>query len=187
MVKTMKNQREHSVHRYLVVGRHVPTVKNPNPKIFKMRIFANDPVRAKSKFWYFTKKLDKVKKASGEILAIHEIFDRDPSKVKTYGIVCTYKSKFGYHNLYKEFRSTTLNGAVDQLTSEMVGRHKAQRESLVVVRTTILKGKIEEEAKRNYIRQIAKPDARFPILSKRIRVSPAFRKVFRPNRPCLIA
>ena len=23
-------------------------------------------------------------------------------RVKTFGIVCTYKSKFGYHNLYKE-------------------------------------------------------------------------------------
>lgn len=187
MVKTTKTQKDHSVHRYLIAGRHTPTPKTPNPKIYKMRIFANDPVRAKSKFWYFIKKLDKVKKASGEILGLHEIFDRDPSKVKTYGIVCTYKSKYGYHNLYKEFRSTSLNGAVDQLNSEMVGRHKAQKESLVVVRTTLLKGKIEEEAKRNYIRQIAKNDAKFPILSKRIRVSPAYRKVFRPSRPCLIA
>ena len=66
---------------------------------YRVPIFANDVVRAKCKFWYFMKKLDKVKKASGEILACHEIFDRDPSKVKTYGIVCTYKSKFGYHNL----------------------------------------------------------------------------------------
>ena len=152
-----------------------------------MRIFADDPVRAKSKFWYFMKKLDKVKKASGDILACHEIFDRDPSKVKTYGIVCTYKSKFGYHNLYKEFRSTSLNGAVDQLTSEMVGRHKAQRESLVIVRTTVIKGDVEHEAKRNYIKQIMKHDMKFPLLHKRIRPSPAFRKVFRPSRPCLIA
>ena len=148
MVKSRGQPKEHSIHHYLVVGRHTPTEKNPNPKIYKMRIFANDVVRAKCKFWYFMKKLDKVKKASGEILACHEIFDRDPSKVKTYGIVCTYKSKFGYHNLYKEFRSTSLNGAVDQLYSEMVGRHKAQRESLVIVRTTILKGNVEKEAKR---------------------------------------
>ena len=185
MVKT--HQKEHSIHHYLVVGRHTPTDKHPNPKIYKMRIFADDPVRAKSKFWYFMKKLDKVKKASGDILACHEIFDRDPSKVKTYGIVCTYKSKFGYHNLYKEFRSTSLNGAVDQLTSEMVGRHKAQRESLVIVRTTIIKGDVEHEAKRNYIKQIMKHDMKFPLLHKRIRPSPAFRKVFRPSRPCLIA
>ena len=185
MVKT--HQKEHNIHHYLVVGRHRPTDKKPNPKIYKMRIFADDPVRAKSKFWYFLKKLDKVKKASGDILACHEIFDRDPSKVKTYGIVCTYKSKYGYHNLYKEFRSTSLNGAVEQLTSEMVGRHKAQRESLVIVRTTIIKGDVEHEAKRTYIKQIVKHDIRFPLLQKRIRPTPAFRKVFRPSRPCLIA
>ena len=187
MVKSRGQPKEHCIHHYLVVGRHTPTEKNPNPKIYKMRIFANDVVRAKCKFWYFMKKLDKVKKASGEILACHEIFDRDPSKVKTYGIVCTYKSKFGYHNLYKEFRSTSLNGAVDQLYSEMVGRHKAQRESLVIVRTTILKGNVEKEAKRHYIRQIVKEGVKFPLLEKRIRPSPAFRKVFRPSRPCLLA
>ena len=63
----------------------------------------------------FLKKLDKVKKASGQILACYEIFEKDPSKVKTFGIVCTYKSKFGYHNMCKEVRSTSLNGAVAKL------------------------------------------------------------------------
>ena len=185
MVK--KIEKEHNQHHYLIVGRHEPTEKNKNPKIYKMRIFADCPVRAKSKFWYFMKKLDKVKKANGQILACHEIFEKDPTRVKTYGIVCTYKSKFGYHNMYKEFRSTTLNGAVAQLTSDMVGRHKAQRESLVVVRTTELKGDMEHVAKRKQIRQICKHDLKFPILHKRIRVAPAYRKVFRPSRPCLLA
>ena len=185
MVK--KVQKEHNVHHYLIVGRHAPTEKNKEPRIYKMRIFADDPVRAKCKFWYFLKKLDKVKKASGQILACHEIFEKDPSRVKTFGIVCTYKSKFGYHNMYKEVRSTSLNGAVAQLTSEMVGRHKAQRESLVIVRTTELKGNMEHDAKRRQIRQVAKHDIKFPLLHKRIRPAPAFRKVFRPSRPCLLA
>ena len=59
MVKSRGQPKEHSIHHYLVVGRHTPTEKNPNPKIYKMRIFANDVVRAKCKFWYFMKKLDK--------------------------------------------------------------------------------------------------------------------------------
>ena len=88
-----------------------------------MRIFAEDEVHAKSRFWYFLKKSNKVKRANGEILSAAEvkfinkfqIYEKDPSKVKTFGIVCTYKSKFGYHTLYKEFRSTSLNGAVRQL------------------------------------------------------------------------
>ena len=133
------------------------------------------------------KKLDKVKKASGQILAYHEIFEKAPSKVKTFGIVCTYKSKFGYHNMYKEVRNISLNGAVAKLTSEMVGRHKAQRESLVIVRTTELKGDLEHEAKRRQIRQVVKHYIKFPLLHKRIRSKPAFRKVFRPSRPVLLA
>ena len=78
---------KYNVHHYLVVGTHAPTEKNPNPKIYKMRISADDPVRAKCKFWYFLKKLDKVKKASGQIFACHEIFEKVPSKVKIFGIV----------------------------------------------------------------------------------------------------
>ena len=185
MVKTI--EKEHNQHHYLIVGRHEPTEKNKNPKIYKMRIFADCPVRAKSKFWYFMKKLDKVKKANGQILACHEIFEKDPSRIKTFCIVCTYKSKFGYHNLYKEVRSTTLNGAIHQLTCEMAGRHKAQRESLVIVRTTELKGDIEHEAKRRQIRQVAKKDIKFPLLHIRIRPAPSYRKVFRPSRPVLLA
>ena len=124
MVKARENTAAHNVHQYLVVGRATPTEKNPSPKIYKMRIFANDSVRAKSKFWYFLKRLNKIRKVVGEILSVNEIFEKDPSKVKTYGIVCTYKSKFGYHTLYKEFRSTTLNGAVSLTTgSSSVNRN----------------------------------------------------------------
>lgn len=72
--------------------------------------------------------------------------------------------------------------------SEMSGRHKAQRESLVVVRTTELKGDIEKEAKRNYTRQIAREGIKFPLLHKRIRThSKRFRTVFKANRPNLFA
>jgi large subunit ribosomal protein L18Ae len=115
MVKASDYSGQANVHQFLVVGRGHPSEKNPHPKIFKMRIFAQDSVRAKSKFWYFLSKMNKIKKAHGEILACSQIFEKDPSKVKNYGIVCTYKSKFGYHTLYKEFRSTSLNGAVSQL------------------------------------------------------------------------
>ena len=61
MVKAHSNPKIHNVHQYLIVGRHHPTEKNPNPKIYKMRIFADDMVRAKSKFWYFLRKMNKIK------------------------------------------------------------------------------------------------------------------------------
>ena len=38
---------------YQVVGRHLPTENEPNPKIYRMRIFAPNDVVAKSRFWYF--------------------------------------------------------------------------------------------------------------------------------------
>ena len=107
--------------------------------------------------------------------------------MKTFGIVCTYKSKFGYHTLYKEFRSTSLTGAVDQLYSDMVGRHKAQRESLVIVRTTEIKGDVEKLSKRAYTKQIVKEGIKFPLLQRRIRPPKAFRKVFHAHRPNLFS
>ncbi len=188
MVKTRENTHAHNVHQYLVVGRAQPTEKKPTPKIYKMRIFANDEVRAKSKFWYFLKRLNKVKKAVGEILSCNEIFEKDPTKVKTFGIVCTYKSKFGYHTLYKEFRSLTLNGAVNQLYSEMAGRHKAQRESLVIIRTTEITGDVAKEAKRNYSSQVAKEGIKFPLLQRKLRpYRKSFKTVFKASRPNLFA
>ena len=36
------------MHLWQVVGRHVPTDRNPKPKIFRMKVFAEDEVRARS-------------------------------------------------------------------------------------------------------------------------------------------
>lgn len=103
------------IRHFLIVGRKKQVGATPDPTVFKMRIFAKDSVHAKSKFWYYLRKMNKIKKANGEVLAVSEIFERDPSTVKTYGIVVNYQSKFGHHTLYKEFRSTSLNGAVSQM------------------------------------------------------------------------
>lgn len=45
----------------------------PAPRIFKMRVFAPDQVIAKSRFWYYLRRLNKVKKSHGEILACSEV------------------------------------------------------------------------------------------------------------------
>ena len=41
------------LQEYQVVGRHLPTEHEANPKIYRMRIFAPNEVVAKSRFWYF--------------------------------------------------------------------------------------------------------------------------------------
>ena len=51
-----------------MIGRRLPTEANGDPTLYRMRIFAPDEVAAKSRFWYFLKKLKKIKKAVGEIV-----------------------------------------------------------------------------------------------------------------------
>ena len=67
----------------------------------------------------------------------------------------------------------------------MAGRHKAQRESLTVIRTTELKGDLLKTCRRAYIRQIVRPNIKFPILHKRIRCAPRYQCSFQANRPVL--
>jgi len=58
---------------YQVIGRHLPTADEPTPKLYRMRIFAPNDVVAKSRFWYYLRKLKKVKKANGEIVAVNKV------------------------------------------------------------------------------------------------------------------
>ena len=99
-----------------------------------MRVFAPNPVTAKSRFWYFLHKLHKLKKTTGEILSVNEIFERKTSYVKNYGVWLRYNSRSGTHNMYKEFRDTSLVGDVNQLYSEMASRHRARDRSIQVIR-----------------------------------------------------
>merc|ERR1712137_1266241 len=85
-----------------------------------MRIFAKDTVKAKSRFWYFLSKYHKMKKTTGEILTMGEIFENKPQKLKNFAIWARYDSRSGTHNLYKEFRDVTRTGAVQQFYLDMV-------------------------------------------------------------------
>merc|ERR1740121_2789364 len=93
-----------TMHQYQIMGGAAPTQKNPTPKIYRMRLFAKNTVLAKSRFWYFMNKINKAKKSGGELLALNELFDRAPTKVKNYGIWLRYESRTDTHNMYKEFR-----------------------------------------------------------------------------------
>ncbi|PIN13182.1 hypothetical protein CDL12_14189 [Handroanthus impetiginosus] len=43
--------------------------------------------------------------------------------IKNYGIWLRYQSRTSYHNMYKVYRDTTLNGAVEQMYTEMTSHH----------------------------------------------------------------
>ena len=45
---------------------------DPEPEIYRMRLFTPNPVTAKSRYWYFMHRLEK-KKGTGEILSVNEV------------------------------------------------------------------------------------------------------------------
>jgi large subunit ribosomal protein L18Ae len=155
-------------HQYQVVGRHLPTEAQPEPEVFRLRLFATDAVRARSKFWYFLRKLKKVKKANGQIVAINEIFESAPTVVKNYGIWIRYQSRTGFHNMYKEYRDTTLNGAVEQMYDEMGGRHRVRAPCLQIIKTATV---ANEFCKRDNTKQFHADDISFPLTHKVVRPS----------------
>jgi len=55
---------------------------------------------------------------------LNEIFDKKPLQVKNYQIALRYQSRTANHNITKEFRDVTRTGAVEQLLSDMAGRHR---------------------------------------------------------------
>lgn len=168
------------IHQFQIVGRAAPTLKNPAPKIYRIKIFAKNKVLARSKFWYFMKKLNKAKKSGGEILALNEIFDKRPTKVNNYAVWLRYESRTDTHNMYKEYRDVTINGAISQMYSEMAGRHRAQPGSIQIIRTAIVK---DAECRRSHALQMHGSKLKFPVIRKLPLVAKKWRTTFNANRP----
>ena len=84
------------------------------------------------------KRQNKVRKCQGEIISVSEIFERKTASIKNYGIVLKYLTRTGIVNMYKEYRSNTLNGAMSQMYNELAGRHSARAESIHVIKTVVL-------------------------------------------------
>jgi len=111
-----------------------------------MKLFAENGVVARSRFWYYLSRLHKVKRTTGEILETREIFERNPNNVKNFGFWLRYDSRTGTHNMYKEYRDTTLTGAVKKMYCEMASRHRARRSSIHIVRTAVVKASAVKRA-----------------------------------------
>ncbi|CAK0842530.1 unnamed protein product [Prorocentrum cordatum] len=182
------------MHQYQIVGRAAPTPKNPTPKIYRMRMFAKNKVLAKSRFWYpaawgpspplamadFMKKLNKAKKSGGELLAVNELFDRGPTKVKNYGVWLRYESRTDTHNMYKEFRDITINGAISQLYQEMAGRHRAQAGSIQIIHATAIPA---SACRRDHVTEMHDSGLKYPVITKLPLVAKRLRTTFKASRP----
>jgi len=168
-------------HQYQVVGRHLPTEKEPEPTVYRMKLWATDPVRARSKFWYFLRKLRKVKKMNGQILATNEIHEKKPTTIKNFGVWVRYQSRTGYHNMYKGYRDTTLNGAVEQLYQEMASRHRVRAPCLQIIKTATVPAAM---TKRVNVKQFHDSNIKFPLTRRMARPSSrTFKTVFKAVRP----
>ena len=73
---------------------------------------------------------------------VSQIFERNPTTIKNYGIWLRYQSRTGYHNMYKEYRDTTLNGAVEQMYNEMASRHRVRAPCIQIIKTATVHFKL---------------------------------------------
>jgi large subunit ribosomal protein L18Ae len=164
------------------MGRKLPTEQDPNPKVYALRLFAQNEVVAKSKFWYHLRRQLKTKAAQGQILSVNKIFERRPNHVKTFGIVLRYQSRTGIHNMYKEYRDISLNGAVSQLHMDMAGNHRASRDTISIVRTAVLNKKDDIRRPKSHL--FRENNIQFPIIRTTPRAShKRYRSIFKATKP----
>ncbi|XP_041348236.1 60S ribosomal protein L18a-like [Gigantopelta aegis] len=145
---------------YKIIGRGIPSPKNRVPPIYQMRIFAPDPATAKSRFWYFSSLLKKLKKAHGEIIFCSRVYEKRPMTVKNFGIWLRYTSRSGIHNMYREYRDLTAAKAVTQCYVDMGARHRARASSIQIIRVESIQA---NKCRRPNIQQFHNSKIKFPL------------------------
>merc|ERR1712032_687141 len=92
-----------------------------------------------------------------------------------------YQSRTGFHNMYKEYRDTTMNGAVEAMYQEMGSRHRVRSAGIQIVKTAIVKPSL---CKREHVTQFHDPKIQFPMVRKVMRPpSKSLRTIFKYKRP----
>jgi len=188
------------MRQYLIVGRRKPTIPKvltdvvdgkrtvvetkPNSAagpVYRMKLFAPNSVIARSRFWYYLASLKKIKRSNGEIVEIHEIFERNPSTIKNFGFWLRYDSRSGTHNMYKEYRDVTINRAVKKMYADLASRHRARTSSIQIIKTGVIKAKL---TKRASTQQFHNSSLSFRLLHRIPRASSrTFRTTFSATRP----
>ncbi|WP_411025424.1 eL20 family ribosomal protein [Salmonella sp. s55004] len=165
------------MNEYNVIGRAYPSDKLKDPPLYRMRIFANDDVVAKSRFWYFAKRLKKIKKTNGEIVCCQKIFEHKPLTIKNFGIWLRYDSRSGTHNMYREYRDLTTAAAVTQCYRDMGARHRARAHSIQIIRVENIPA---SKCRRPHVKQFHNSKLKFPLPHRTQRTA---RPLFTTRRP----
>merc|ERR1711923_293625 len=162
---------------YTVIGRKLPTDAEPVTPLYRMRIFAPDHVVAKSRFWYFLRQLRKFKKTTGEIVSCELVQEKFPLKVKNFGIWLRYNSRSGTHNMYREYRDMSTNGAITQCYRDMGARHRARAHSIQIIRCEAVEA---GKCRRPLVQQMHDSKIKFPLPC---RVQKQGGRLIQANRP----
>merc|ERR1711935_5151 len=128
--------------------------------IYKMTIYAPDVVTAKSRFWYFLRRLKKIKSAVGEIMSVAQVSEKRPDTIKNYGIALRYDSRSGTHNMYREYRELTKADAVTACYRDMASRHRVRSRSLQIISVDIVPA---NKTRRDGIKQFHNSHIKFPL------------------------
>ena len=129
------------------------------------------------------KRQHKVRKIQGEIIQTSEIFEKKTGAIRNYGIVLRYLTRTGTVNMYKEYRDSTLCGAVSQMYMEMAGRHSAAQDSIQIIRTSVVGN---QDVRRAQVRQYTSQNIRFPKTNNLKRApSKSVNSRVKANRPSL--
>lgn len=159
--------------QFYVYGRETPSSSNPEPEVTVMKIISKNSAFAKSKFWRIMRTQNKIKKSSGEILKIQEVFNSGKINAQNYGIYLKYQNHVGKQNMFKEYRAVSVQDAVDQLYNEMGGNYKVSRDRVDIIKVV----KLADENLR-----IKNPRCLQFKNTNEIAI-PVWRKNFRPSQP----
>ena len=166
-----------AIREFLVTGRQTPTEANAEPRIFRMRLFAANDVAAKSRFWYFMKQQNRVKKANGQILDVTEVFHKGGVVARNYGIMIRFQSNAWIHNMYKEYRATSTIEAVEKMYAEMAGQHRARFSTIQIIKVAEVSA---HEARKN--QEFRTDKIAFPVMQRRLPTDKKVKAVaHRPN------
>merc|ERR1712168_1441904 len=169
------------LREFMITGRKLPSDAQPNPPLYRVRLFAPDPIAAKSRFWYFVSYYKKANKTAGEIVSVKKIQEKSPTVVKNFGVWLRHDSRSGSHNMYREYRSTHTADAVTQAYRDMGARHRARPGSIQILKVAPVAAKA---CRRSNITQLHNSQIKFPlprkIMSRKSQNAPRF-TTKRPN------
>jgi large subunit ribosomal protein L18Ae len=109
------------------------------------------------------------------------VYEKKPATVATYGIWMRYDSRTGHHNMYREYRDTSINGAVSKMYQDVASRHRSRFSNVQIVRTaTVPTDKMRKGWNKDYMGKGVK----FPLPHRVLRPqSKSFKKTFAARRP----